>query len=850
MGQYRGEFLQEISFPLGGIGTGSIGLSGNGRLIDWEIFNRPAKGSINGYSHIAVKAETLDGKRYVKALNGDLCKDYMGPYQKGTFHGYGFGPNTQSMCGFPHFKDCVFTGEFPIAEIRFSDTDFPGAVVLQAFNPFIPLDDRNSSIPAAFFEVCFSNPTDETLIYTASLSIANPFSSSVNETGESNGYRYIKLKNANAKPDEIGYGDLTVATDVQDADLQPYWYRGAWQDGIVTFWNEFSRQERLRQRSYETAGEYDTCSIAGRVEVSPGETKIIRFILSWYIPNNYNYWDPLKDASGKDIIWKNYYATLFADSTACAVYGLQQWDSLYSRTDRFRRTMFDSTLDPCIIDAAASNLAVLKSPTVLRLEDGSFYGWEGVHEQSGSCEGTCQHVWNYAYALCFLFPKLERSIRELEFRYSMYESGQMEFRLRLPLGREKSTFRACVDGQMGSIIKTYREWKISGDDDWLRRQWPYVKKALSYAWSTENPDEWDLNCDGILEGRQHHTLDMELFGPSSWLEGLYLAALKAAEQMARYIGALDDAAFYMRLYESGKAWMEESLFNGRYYIQKIDIHDKRIVDHFDAQQYWNSEEGEIKYQISDGCSIDQLCGQWHASLCGLGDIFQKEHRITALKSMYHNNFKSTMRTFTNPWRIFCVNDESGAIICDFPEGSHKPAIPVPYSEETMHGFEYELACLLICNGMVEEGIRVVRSIRNRYDGKKRNPWNEFECGSNYARSMASFSLIPAFSGFSFDLPHKCIGFQPVVETEHFKCIWSLDSGWGEYEQNKNQIWIRVWEGSLTVAVLRLSFIAAVRDVKIDGMSKPFTFHDGGLTFDAVTCTDTIQITVDTYAHKK
>ena len=54
--KYTGDFTNEISFPLGGIGTGSIGLGGNGRLIDWEIFNRPSKGSINGYSHLAIKA--------------------------------------------------------------------------------------------------------------------------------------------------------------------------------------------------------------------------------------------------------------------------------------------------------------------------------------------------------------------------------------------------------------------------------------------------------------------------------------------------------------------------------------------------------------------------------------------------------------------------------------------------------------------------------------------------------------------------------------------------------------------------------------------------------------------------
>ena len=55
---YRGAKTNQISFPLGGIGSGSIGLAGNGRLLDWEIFNRPNKGSVNGFSHFAIKAES------------------------------------------------------------------------------------------------------------------------------------------------------------------------------------------------------------------------------------------------------------------------------------------------------------------------------------------------------------------------------------------------------------------------------------------------------------------------------------------------------------------------------------------------------------------------------------------------------------------------------------------------------------------------------------------------------------------------------------------------------------------------------------------------------------------------
>ncbi|MGM9663483.1 MAG: GH116 family glycosyl-hydrolase, partial [Eubacteriales bacterium] len=172
--KYIGDYTSEISFPLGGIGTGCVGLGGNGRLMDWEIFNRPSKGSINGYSHFAIKA-VKDNKPITFVLNGDLKKDFMGQYNQSKYTGYGRGPEPQRMCGFPHFRNVVFDGEFPIATLNFKDDKFPADVTMTAFNPFIPNDSKNSSIPAAFFEIEVTNTTEETLKYQIALSVANPY---------------------------------------------------------------------------------------------------------------------------------------------------------------------------------------------------------------------------------------------------------------------------------------------------------------------------------------------------------------------------------------------------------------------------------------------------------------------------------------------------------------------------------------------------------------------------------------------------------------------------------------------------------------------------------------------------
>ena len=835
--KYSGASLKEILFPLGGIGSGCIGLRGNGQLADFEIYNRPNKNSINGYSHFAIRTVSEDGTVNARILNGDVQKDLMGTYNNQRFSGYGFGYTNMSMCGFPHFRECEFNGDFPFAEISLSDSDFDGDVKLKAFNPMIPGDSLNSSIPAAFFTVTYTNTTDKPLRVDVAFSMANPFNRECKNTVLRNGdITAITLNGTGTPFDSNASGDVTIAALSSDANAQAYWYRGGWQDKVVTYWNEFSSGKPFCDRKYDTEANGDHATLCVSGELAPGETYSADFVFSWSIPENYNYW--IKGLENDK--WKNYYATVWKDSEDSAAYSLKNFRTLEERTARFVEILKNTTVDPVVLEAATSTMSVLKSPTVLRLENGEFYGWEGVMERQGSCEGTCQHVWNYAYALCFLYPELERSIRDLEFKYSMDDAGGLQFRLRIPVTSPKGTFRPCVDGQMGTVFKVWREWKISGDTDWMLGLYPSVKKALSYTWSKDNYDEWDKDHSGVLTGRQHHTLDMELFGPSSWLEGFYLLALKAMTEMSAVAGDTEFARECSELFEKGKAYTEKELFNGKYFIQRIKLDDLDIPKHFGADNYVNTETGEIKYQIGEGSEIDQMCAQWHANILGLGRIFTKEQTDIALKNMYKNNFKSSMRAFANPWRIFALNDEAGSVICDYPDGAYKPKIPIPYCEEAMHGFEYQFAGLLISEGMIEEGLSVVRAVRERYRGHNRNPWNEIECGSNYARSMASFALIPIFAGFTFDMPNKKIGFAPICGEESYSTFWAVDGAYGEFSFDENGATLTVAEGKITLEKFGIK-AENVGSVFADGECVSFTFDGNTVSFESVTVKNTLEI---------
>ena len=848
---YTGEYLREISFPLGGIGSGCLGLDGYGRLIDWEIFNRPNKRSVNGYSHFAVKAER-DGQLIdARVMNGDAGPGYMGEGYLDVMDSrahpdrvwrsnYGFGPQRELMGGMPHFEKSIFEGQFPMARVSFEDDHFPGEVSLQAFNPFIPIDDKNSSLPAAFFTVRIKNTTDQPIDYTVALSLGNPQPGRhMNADFAQDGAKGVRLTDDTPADDPL-YGSLCMAVCEEDGpETQKYWFRGSWFDDLGIFWQDFTAPGALRPREYPDSAAWkgrDTATLAVRVTLKPGETAEKRFVVSWYYPLCVNYWSPVKEDEDCARSWRNYYATLFHSAEDVAAYALRSWDSLAARTRRFADALYASDLPDEALEAVGADIAVLKSPTCLRLEDGSFYGWEGCNMNSGSCEGSCTHVWNYAFALPFLFPQLERSMRALDYTYNQHEDGGMEFRLPLPVGRGRAPFRSCVDGLMGGVVKFYRDWKISGDDEWMKKLWPKVKKSLEYAWAPTNKDKWDPDMTGVITGRQHHTLDMELFGPNMWLEGFYLAALKAGSEMAAYVGEAEDAARYRKLYEQGREYAAKALFNGEYFIQKVDLTDKSLLERFTGQAlfgegvlaaYWNDEAGQIKYQIQSGCGIDQVLGQWMADMSGLGDILPDDEVLSALRSIYKYNYKPVLREHANPCRLYGLNDEAGTVICEWPKGVTKPVVPVPYSEETMHGFEYQAATHMISRGLEEEGLRMVRAVRERYDGRRRNPWNEMECGSNYARSMASYALMLVYSGLKYDMPAGKVGFEPLKGRGRF--FWALDGAWGEANVDEKGLSLTVIEGSLTVKALQMK--GDVAGVSLCGRAIGYKKADFGATLD-------------------
>lgn len=829
---HTGERSRYVAFPLGGIGAGGFSVSGSGRLVDWSIRNRPSLQSFNGYSHFAIKAER-DGELVdARVLNGPYDLNPAGsPGLRPMFDGFGHGANRQSLVGVPHFADVAFYGRFPAADLVFTDRRFPGTVRMTAFSPFIPHNDRDSSLPAGMFAFEIVNDGSDDLTYTLAGTLGNyRTNSGLHTFSQHDGISTIRLSSTNPDLPETQRGDLTIATDADAVEHTDHHYRGQWFDDLAVYWKEFARPGPLPERHYDEPRKSQHMSLqpehatlGARIVVPAGERRTVRFVISWSYPVGDIYWAFRNKPDGvipnrETPTWTNYYATQWTDSEASARDALTRWDALSAATFAFRDGLFNSTLPAEIKDASSATLALLRTATVIRLEGGELWGWEGQHKDDGSCEGTCTHVWNYQQALSHLFPALERSLRETEFSYNQLPTGGLTFRQKLPLGAGFDIIGPCADGHFGAIIKTFRDWRLSGDTEWLNQWWPHVKRAMEYAWSPENPDRWDPQMTGILSGRQHQTLDMELFGPNSWLGSMYVAALRAAAKMAEAVGETDFAQTCERLGKVGADYIDRELFNGRWFIQKIDLGDKSVLTPFDTgraagvlsdgfvETYWSDDYQELKYQMGEGCISDQVLGEWHAEVAGIGRILDAGKVRTALKSVHDNNFRPTLADHFNPCRNYAYEDEGGLLVASYPEGVRQPMVAAPYAEEVWTGIEYMSASHMIMHGLVDEGLDVVRAARDRHTGERRNPWNDIECGSYYARSMSAWQLVNAWAGFHADLVAGTLSFSPAVAGDQ-TLFWSAGDAFGQLVIEDGEARLEVLGGALPPATVSVNGMA-------------------------------------------
>ncbi|NDF37878.1 MAG: hypothetical protein EB140_02940, partial [Proteobacteria bacterium] len=487
---YDGPHRARVAMPVGGIGTGTVSLGGRGDLRDWEIINRPAKGFAPRPAFLALRTRDATGSIAVRALEGPLDDHlYEGPLGA-----------TAPTHGLPRFREATFHAAYPFGRVDLQDPDIPLHVSLGAWNPLVPGAVEDSSLPLVALQIGLSNPGSTPVEASVAFVLRN-FIGTNGETGTPNRnvneFRSgttadgrtltgVLLRTDGLADTDECWGTVAISTPMPDVTTRLAWTSAGWGGALLEFWDTFTATGHVTPIDANPSDHSPIATIVVATSVPAGTTISVPLTLSWHFPNRLS-WTPEgiavglgggANAFGPPVIG-NEYTSHFSDAWDVAMHAVPCLEALENRSLAFVHTVTMSDLPSEVQEAALFNISTLRSQTCFRTPDGNFWGWEGTFDHTGSCYGSCTHVWNYEQTVPFLFGQLARTARRLEFIEGTRDDGHMAFRIALPLdlpaARERNaSYPAAADGQMGCILKAYREWQLSGDATLLHDLWPRV----------------------------------------------------------------------------------------------------------------------------------------------------------------------------------------------------------------------------------------------------------------------------------------------------------------------------------------------------------------------------------------
>jgi non-lysosomal glucosylceramidase len=497
-------------------------------------------------------------------------------------------------------------------------------------------------------------------------------------------------------------------------------------------------------------------AIGRKLTLQPGEQQDITFALTWHFSGLLRRTlGPLQDIE----TLRRAYHKRFKDAQAVSNYIAGNHQRLTEQTLLWNKTWYDSTLPYWFLDRTFIPLCTLATSTCYQFDNGRFYAFEGVY----CCQGTCQHVWNYAQGLARIFPALERDLRQrTDFGLAWHENGATDY-------RGECARNVAHDGQCGVILRAYREHQMSADSAFLRRNWARIRKSIEYMIGC------DADTDGLLEGEQYNTLDAAWYGPMAWISSLYLAALRAGEAMATEMNDSPFAARCTQIAERGTKELVARLYNGEYFIHLPDPKHPEATN------------------TNNGCHIDQLMGQAWAMQVHLPRVAPREETLSALSALWKYNFTPDAGAFRNTSKVkggrwYAMPGEGGMVMTTFPRGGGEKATGNGgfgyYFNEVWTGQEHQVAAHLIWEGKTQEGLALTRMIHDRHHPTRRNPYNEVECSDHYTRAMSSYGTFLAACGYEYHGPQAHLGFAPRLSPEDFRAAFTAAEGWGTFAQQR------------------------------------------------------------------
>jgi non-lysosomal glucosylceramidase len=723
--------------------TMSIGTQYAGRNVCFRITDN----NTGGWGHINV-----DYIRLLDSGNNDVSSTFTnGDFETGNLTGWNIRYPAIRTDGYGNIAATI---EYPVAKYAFTDPGMVVDVELEMFSPMVPLNERDSIIPAGVFNIKLTNKAANSVTVSVLSTLANGLKGTYrtnSATSDTYG-KYVTMTSSGFTDGTMEEGSLCLWTNTTGAT---YCAGSASASALIS-------QIQSTGSLDGTPTGNDTTPVAGvcaPVTLAVGETKTVSFTWSWYFPHmlGSNIWG--SDTTDVSRRYVNYYSNV----TGVMQDLKNRWSETVDRTKLYHDTMYDTNLPYYFVDAVTANSDILRSPTMFVVKNGDVYGWEGSDNNlgGGCCIGNCMHVWNYAETLANLYPDLARKWKTTDFTKQQLASGLLNNRIgAVPAPASPSGEGPAIDGTLGAIAGVYREHLNSPDNTFLTALWPKVKNAMNGAISN-----WDPNHDGVNENAINTTFDGAVYGENTFIGAQYLTALRASEEMAKVMGDIATAAYYHSLFMFGSAKLAADTYNGEYFYQ------------LGAGEY------------GKGMMSDHLLGQSHAFQYGLGSILPDARLKSSADSIFKYNFFSPVADhyqaqWGDPLRVMAKPDDDGLIICIFPNGGSGTAL---YLSEDWPGFDYEVAADLLYLGYRDKALTVVHAVRTRQDGKDFDALNERECGGYYARSLSSYGIMVAATGLEKNGPQKMLGFKPNYNPENIKAFFTDVSGWGTFEQTRNVV---------------------------------------------------------------
>ena len=818
---------RHIAMPLGGIGTGNVSVCADGALRQWQLHNIGNHLGTLPHSFFAIRASVVEPPQdVVRILQATpqptdeqptplVNDDHLPAWQ------------LDNLTRFGGVAETRFSATYPFAHVRYLDPALPVEVELEAFTPLVPFDVERSSLPAALFSFTLRNSGPIAVHGTLAATLQNAvgwdgvslidgvhaagYGGNANRLVRAQDWTSLVMENPQLGPDAAGAGQMLLAAGTANATALVQWTRpeeffdyldsrgqADLVQGADTTGADWRRAAPTSATGMSPPGSTWNGGIGVPFELEPGQTRVVRFAIGWLFPNRYVDFDqfgPPRPEWARSQFWLgNAYATRFSDVREVLQTVATDWDELHQQTASWTSTLAESSLDDDAVQHLAAQLAYVRSPSCFRSADGRFFGFEGVLGAStrmwngvfgGSCPLNCTHVWNYEQAMAKVFPQLDRNMRETEFDIMQAPEGYLPHRLIAPVYLPQlwdqtigGPDEPALDGMLGAVLKTYREYRHGAGRDWLSRYWDRVRGLLDYVERT-----WDPTGSGLLRGEQPGTHDVNLRGLNSYIGSLWLAALRAAEEMSRQLDDDVSTKRFRSLFDRGSQAYDTALFNGEYYVQLLS----------------DAESAELQW--GPGCLSDQLIGQWWAHQLDLGSLFPADHVRTALRSIVRHNLRRGFHDLQHGFRSFADGDDHGLVLCSWPQGG-RPAVPIRYADEVWTGVEYQVAAHCLREGLEPEARSILDGLWSRYDGSRRNPYNEIECGDHYVRAMAGWSVLEAVTGYQFDA--NTAGLRLAIDDPNAALPVLTDRMWGMLRLGPDSVELTCHGGELTLSTLELT----------------------------------------------